>query len=114
MEKLQIAGMSGGGRYVKIKAFKGVMRVIRALFLELGDRSFEDMPESSIGFGNFSKWKDKRELLRTKEFDAMFIFGDKYVHIIITRGANLKKLHSVLDKFGVWLKPRLKKSVKKK
>ena len=84
MKKLIVVGRVNAVEkvYVKFKLEAHAMLVLKDLFLEVGDKAFED----TIGcapIDQATKWKDEWFPLHGKEYRGELIIGGEYVHLII-------------------------------
>ena len=98
------------GFYIKFKAEKKSMLIIKKIVEELGSEFFVDM----VGmprrpYNNYDKWKDFWLPFQNKKFDMDIICGDRYIHMLVNRCSSYKSINKVLDKYSEFARIRYKK-----
>jgi hypothetical protein len=95
--------------YVKIKATKNCMKLIRKIIDELGEDFFVDNPTLPRRLSNYERWKDIWIPVATKKFGAEVICGNKMIHFIFYKFPNFESVNVILDKYCTWAEVKCKK-----
>lgn len=106
MKKLIIAGRTNFGEkgfYIKFKAEKDSMKVIKKIIEDLGSEYFYDIDVNPRNFSNYEKWKDEWIPINdSKKVSADIICGDKMIHIFVHNCPNFKFINTIFDKYCKW------------